>query len=466
MNLLSQLAHAVPLARHLDRTASLKPRLFDTCAALLALGAILVGCTDGGTKRQPDVFVAAIHAAPSFGPISFLRERRLESTLNYRSGEVFAFEADQYDFNVEVEHPGATERERVATFSQTLSVDTAYYFILAESAGGMEPLIVTRPKPDPNSDDAEVSLVHAAPSLAGTDVYLTAPGADLTAANPIGTVDFSGDIGPLTVAPGDYVLSLTEAGNPANVLLASPTQTFEAGEPNMFVVNDGAGEGVAPYSVTRFGMDVIPFVDANTQAGLRAIVAAPDKAPRDVVLEGAATTPLFAGLPFATVSDYATVAPGTSTLQVTPAGNPGVVELEITQALLVGRLQTLFVAEGETGLDGYVIAEDYRPIDGEAHLRIYNGASQFDVLDFFVVTPAGTDITNLVPTSELGVPGTSAELKLAPGDYELTVRAAGPTVVAGPVAITLADGGRYSLLAVDGADAASADIVYFDDFTN
>lgn len=462
MKLLSQHDQAVPLARHPDRTRSLRSRLLDICALLLVLGAALAAC-DSGTKRQPNAAIAVFHSAPSYGALLFRREERVEATLEYHSASTFVAESDQYDFNVDSQPANASAPVRQATFSQTLNPDTAYYFIMAESAGQIEPIIMTRPKFDATSSSAEVSLVDAAQSLASADVYLTAPGADLSAANPIGAVDFAGDIGPLTVSAGDYTLSLTAAGDPASVLFSSPTQTLAAGEPNVFVVNDGAGEGLAAYTVTRVGGAVTTFTDVNSQTGLRAIVAAADKAARDVILDDQTATPLFAALPFATVPDYATVTPGARKLTITPAGNPGVVELENTPSMLGGRLMTYFVGAGATALEGLAVTDDHRSVVGEAHLRIFNGAGQFDGLQFYVTT-IGTDITTVAPTTTLSAPAVANVLTLPPGDYELTIRAPGPTVVAGPDTITVADGGTYSVLAVDGADAASADLVYFDDF--
>lgn len=440
----------------------MRKRLPHTCAALLALFAALAGCGDGGIKRQPNAAVIAVDVAPNYGSVYFQREQRLEATLEYHGGSKFAFEADQYDFNVGVQPIGATQVQPVASFTQTLRPENAYYFVLAQSASGkVIPITVTRPKFDAASSDAEVNFVNAASTLANADVFLTAPGDDLLAANPIGSASFGADLGPLTFAPGDYVLSLTEPGNPANVLFTSPTQTLAAGEANLFVV--GPGSGTSTLSMTRAGNVITGFVDANAPAALRAIVVAPDKAARDVIIDNQTATPLFAALPYATVTDYADVTPGGRSIMVTPAGNPGVIEVDETSSLAFGRRHTFFAAGSDTGLASYAYSEDGRSIKDEAHLRILNGANQFDSLTYFVLTPP-SDLSASIPVAILNVLGVTPSIPLPPGDYEITMEAPDHTIVFGPTLLTLAGGGNYSVLTIDGADATSADVVYFDDF--
>jgi hypothetical protein len=63
------------------------------------------------------------------------------------------------------------------------------------------------------------------------------------------------------------------------------------------------------------------------------------------------------------------------------------------------------------------------------------------------------------------VPGGTPLTGFAPGSYELVLRENGTTnLIAGPLPITLAAGGLYSVLATNGADATTANIVLFDDF--
>ena len=54
---------------------------------------------------------------------------------------------------------------------------------------------------------------------------------------------------------------------------------------------------------------------------------------------------------------------------------------------------------------------------------------------------------------------------LDPGEYDLYLyQYASPTLLSGPTRISVADGGIYGVLAVDGPDTATASVVLLDDF--
>ena len=175
-------------------------------AASLLLSVALAACNSDGRTRGPSTSVTAVHAAPSFGELAFLREERVVAALAYRNPTTALFEVDQYDFNVDAAHPGETTVTRELTFSQTLAADTDHFFIITESGGALAPLIVTKPPFSPTASDAEVSLIHAGTAFPAVSVYVTAPGADLSAANPIGSASYTQTVAPQTFAVGDYRL--------------------------------------------------------------------------------------------------------------------------------------------------------------------------------------------------------------------------------------------------------------------
>jgi hypothetical protein len=110
-----------------------------------------------------------------------------------------------------------------------------------------------------------------------------------------------------------------------------------------------------------------------------------------------------------------------------------------------------------------VVNDDNRSIHNEAKLRFFNAAFQFLFLDFVVTEPGGDPARFAVAT--LIAPGISDYTPLAPGDYDLYVRDANTFVMyAGPLPFTVAAGGIYSAMAVNGPDASTAGIVFLDGF--
>src|SRR5690606_30768032 len=118
---------------------------------------------DSGRKAPPDVGVRVLHAAPSYGDLAFMREQRVEATLAFKNQAAFAFDADEYDFNVDLVGP-AGARERVLSFSRELSPGTTYTVVLTEIGGLVQPIVVEK-EPFGGGSNAEASAVHAAGSL-------------------------------------------------------------------------------------------------------------------------------------------------------------------------------------------------------------------------------------------------------------------------------------------------------------
>jgi hypothetical protein len=215
----------------------------------LTLG--IAGC-DGGRERSERVPVRVLHAAPSFGAITYLRVERTEvSDLPYRGGSSVAVEADVYTFNVEVMPPGSLTPERVLSFSEALRERHAYYVVLTEVDGQMHPLTIEVPFDEGDAGGAQVVAAHAAPDVPAADVYLEPLGTDHTTAQPLGRIAFGEALEPRRLAPGQYELTLTAPGDAGNVLLQNAAVELGAGGAHLFAVIGMGGEGVAPVDVGR-----------------------------------------------------------------------------------------------------------------------------------------------------------------------------------------------------------------------
>lgn len=424
------------------------------------LVAALAGCSEG-RKPPPKTTVTVVNAAPTQGAISFLREQHVEATLNYReASSPLLFDEDQYDFNIETSPPGAASPQLIDSFSQQVVHGTDYLIVLTEAGGSAVHLVLEKP-PFSSTSETEARAVHAAPAGQPVDVFITAPDADLAAATPIGSVAFEQATDPLLLAPGDYVLTLTEAGNPANVLFASAPFTLGAGASNAFVITGDGGEGLAPYSVVVAGTGSGQLFDKNAFSGVEIVNAAADGAPRDVYLDADFSAPIAAAIPGNGVTMQLPVAAGTRKLTVTPAGNPGVVEAELSFTATATRRQTALIAGDPGGLKIAGIQDDPRPVVGESKVRFMNGATLFTGLAFFIVQP-GVDVLSgtVSPVTTLTPAGLSARFSIPPGTYDVVLGdPSTSTVVAGPQSLTFSDGGLYTILATNGAGSGTANIV-------
>ncbi len=429
---------------------------------LLTLG--LTACENSSRTRSPSTRVTVIHAAPSFGALDFRRVERAEATLDYLLSQSFSWDSDTYTFNIDAVSLRAGSPDRVYSFTADLAAGSDYTIVLAEVAGQLQEIVLALPG-EPPATDGEFTVVHTASRLGPVDVYLEPPGTDLTAATPRGTLDFLASLAPATLASADYEISLTEVGNPANVLLASATFALPSALRTTFALADGANIGIAPTIVLVSGGGVdIQLVDKNLQSGIRAINAMTGGGALDVAIDSNFSPPLLPGVPFGVPSAYAFFPAGDHNLTVSPAGNPGVIEIDQSFTAAASLLGTWFIAGNPGALTAITLTNDARIIQGEAKLAVYNGVALVPGLDVYVVLP-GTDINTVFATAGL-LPGAGVSgLRLEIGDYELTVREAGTAnVLAGPQTVSISPEGTYSILLTDNAGGTTVDVTLFDDF--
>jgi len=163
------------------------------------------------------------------------------------------------------------------------------------------------------------------------------------------------------------------------------------------------------------------------------------------------------------VSDLALVTPGDHDLTVTPAGNPGVLEIEQPFTIPRADVATWLISGSPGDLAHIFLDDNFRVPAGESKLRIFQGSQANPSVQVFVAAP-GAVLSNILPTSILPAGTASPNIRMAPDDYELTVRSATGTVLAGPVAISIAADGYYGSLLSDPLSGSGVDITYLYDF--
>lgn len=431
--------------------------------ALVMLG--LAAC-DQGRKAPPDTTVRVINAAPGYPSLQFRRETfGSPSTLELGATTDFTFDEDTYDFFVLADNFSTNRTETVHEFEQQVLAGTTYVFVLAESGGAVTHVTLEYAPLAASAADTQIVGLHAAEGVPAVDVHIAPAGSDVTGAVPWGTPEFLQPLATKTVAAGDYEITITEAGNPANVLFTSQTFPLPASKTTTFVIAGEGGRGNEPFSVVALQDSSAVLIDRNAQTSVRAINAATDMQPRDVAIGGVFAPPLFSSLAAAAPSPYALTAPGTDlALNVTPPGNPGVLELDQKITLTGSRLYTVLFTGDAGALAHTSTTDEGRRFADRAQFRFYNAARQFESVSVYLV-PAGTDTSTVFPEAAMTAPSITAYLARPPGDYEIVVRnsSTGATL-AGPIPVTLAGGANYGALVTNGADTATVNVTLIDDF--
>jgi hypothetical protein len=439
-------------------------RLVASCGLACAV-LVLAGCEDG-RQPPPKVLVRVANVAPGFADLTFRREQDVSnaSAIAFKGTDDFLYDVDSYDFFVTDRKLLPDVPNRQWSFAPELRADHGYLFVLTEVGTDVQPVVIELPTAPPT--DARFGALHAATGQPAMDLYLERPGVGIAGATPRGTFNPQQQI-PLTpLQSGDYELTLTAAGDPSNVLFTSQTIAFPAAATGTIIVVPEGGQGTEQISVMFLiaGTGTILYsTDSTTE--LRVINGTADRVPRDFAVDSQFSPPLFSAIPFGEPTAYAAV-PIRSDLKVnvTPVGNPGVLELDQVYAGVPTQRATMLVSGPAGTLVGITALDDGRRLHSEAKLRFGNVAAQFPAVDLDH-TNRGVDPNLVQSLTSLLAPGLSAYLPLPPGDYDLYLRQfAGLTILSGPTPISVSAGGIYGVLAIDGPDTATAGVVLFDDF--
>jgi hypothetical protein len=439
---------------------------------LLALG--MTAC-DSGRENPADTRVRIVNVAPSYTSLYYTREHvtRFNGVLNVpfngSADPATFYDEGTYDFYAYT--PDLTSNTGVTVdpaygFQKQLVAGTFYTFVFLEGAGHIEHAILESTPLGASSTDSQVQLLHGAENVPAVDIYLLPPGTTIAGATPWGSVSFRGSLAARSMTPGEYELTVTAAGNPAAVLLTSGSFPLFATELTNFVITPDNGTGSGQIAVAVIGPAAGGLlVDRNAPALVRALNTAADKAPRDVAFYGQFTPPLFPAAAFTTPTARAPLAAGTDIpLNVTPVGNPGVLELD--QKVAFGPTFPFTVMfYGDAGaLTHFLATDDLRRIAGSAKVRFYNAAPQFSSTAL-VLVPPGVDPTRGAPISLL-LPGfVGTPIEVIPDTYDLYVFQLDTGMsAAGPLAVTLLDRGIYGVVVTNGDSSATANVALIDDF--
>jgi Domain of unknown function (DUF4397) len=443
---------------------------------LLALALASTGCNSGRTN-PPDTVVRVLNATANYPQLFFKRGSRDPAPiqLDFLGGSSpTTWDEDTYNFHVTYGDVATRTEVEAHAFTKQIATGTWYTFVLYQKGGSVTHAVLEAPPVTSSATDAQVQAIHAVESVPTLDLYLVAPGGDVSAATPWGTVAFEGTLASRNVPGGDYELVATEQGNPAHVLYRSGAFTLQAGSATAFAIAPDAGEGIAAFhvaAVSAAGSTVL--VDPSVQAAMRVINGADDQQPRDVALNNQFTPPLFPSTVFATPTPYLPIAPGTDVpLNVTPAGNPGVLELTGVVSPGSAAKYTLFFSGAAGALFMNLPQDNLRRVKSQAKVTFYDAAPRVPIVDVLILPP-GTDpgtIPALDPfygtdPNPSVTPGSIVPQTLWAGDFELTLRIAlTTTVISGPTPITLKDAGLYGIVLSDNPDGTTIDMHFIDDF--
>ena len=411
-----------------------------------------------------------LHASPDAPAVNVLvNGAETLANVDFKAGSG-ALTLDEGDYEIQVDGivPGGTATV-IGPVTLSFAADTLYTVVAVNDVANIEPLVLEQPDTAVPAGSARARVIHAAPAAPEVDVYVTAPGADLSAEMPLGTFSFRGDLGPAEVPAGDYQIRVTVAGDPTAVVFDSGTITLADGANLTLAAVANTGTGSAPISLALLdGAGAAEILDTATPADLRVVHASADAPAVDVVVNDDFMNPLVSNLAFTQSSDFASVPPDTYNVKVTAAGNMGAIVIDADVTLEASETYSVLAVGDLATIEPLILSEDPRPVATAAKVRIVHGSPSAGDVDIFVTAP-GADITTGTPAfTGVAFKASTGFVELAAGDYDVTVVPTGTTTAAiGPATITIVDGGVYTAVARDAEGGGTPlGLILLDDFVS
>lgn len=434
------------------------PRIL--AGSALALSLIACGGSGSGSSSSdtPQTSLRVLHASADAPAVNVRADdATIFSELDFATATAY-LSVDEGSYRVRVDGivPGGTATV-IDVPDVELSADTRYTAIAVGNVADIAPLLATVPDEDPAGDEARVQVVHAAAGAPEVDLYVTAPDTDLSSASPTASAAFEDVLDPLTVAPGDYRIRVTPAGD-MTVVFDSGTVALPGGADLLIAAVDNIGPGEAPIRLVVAdgdGSSVLLDQGEPAPAAVRAAHMSPDAGEVDIAVDDGPT--LFANVEFPAVSDFANVEAGDYLIDVLPTGSDTPAIDNAPLSVEAGAFYSAFavgLAAGSPDLELIASRDAIRSIATEARVRVVHAASGAGEVDVYVTgtdtgagdLPSATPVLEAVPFATIG-----DFLSLAAGDYNLFVTPAGmPDSVAIEATDQTVDaGGVYTVIARD-----------------
>jgi trimeric autotransporter adhesin len=442
--------------------------------AVSSLSLILSGCwleSDSDPLPTPepapapppaaaDTFVRVTHAVSDAPGVNILAEGEvlagLENVGYQISSPWITLEEGSYAVQVDAILPDQSSTTVIGPVDLDLAGDTRYEVLAIGSVETIEPLIIENAVTDVTSGSARVQIVHAASDAPMVDIYVTAPGDDLSSAQALATLSFTEFTGQTEVAAGDYQIRLTPAGS-QDVVYDSGTVSLADGADLMIAATTNVGAGESPVTLLAAdGEGSAKIWDADTGANLRVVHGSPD-APAVDVLVNNADAPIhyqLDGLSYPNATDYLPV-PATDLLvdAVADADNTVVALDDIAVSPEVGMSYTAIATNNLADINLALLADDNRSLATAAKVRLIHNSPTAGDVDIYVT--ATDDISDADPTFA-DIPynpddvANTGYVQLEAGIYYVTITPAGSKDAAiGPLMVDLAAGDVLSAIAMD-----------------
>lgn len=210
---------------------------------------LLLGCGDSFDSSIPDTGAAvrAFNGSPDVSSMDFFNEQTKFVQLVPYPGSSSYVQFTPGNRKLSAREAGLAGD--LFTLNVTLADKTSYTIAAVGLEGAREGLLLKDDDTPAAAGSFKLRVVRLAPVGPAMDVYVTAPGADLTTATPTFTgVAYKDVKGYVTLPTGPGQIRVTEAGDPVAVVVSSQSLTFTDNQIATFYIVGQPDAGGSPYS--------------------------------------------------------------------------------------------------------------------------------------------------------------------------------------------------------------------------
>ena len=429
---------------------------------------LLAACTSDSSLPTPTGkgAVRAINAIPGSPAVGFLIEERPLADIAYKNSSApVEYDDFSYNFRFEYTNPGDSAFSVLATQSLKIDADQDHILFLSGSLDAPDITVWTGPSRTFNDADTvlEIRFAHASPTLGNVDVYFEDPTIVPGTNPPAATLAFGEIADAADFEEGNYVMTVTAAGNPGVVHFTSRETDLLPRFAHVMTIFDGDESDTAPVlvrSMTAVG-NPLTLADANYPPQIRLVHGASTLQAVDIYDDEALTNLVVGGLDFKAATAYLDTVTDVRTFYVTPANSTATVLIEqFIQTPLPGTYID-YVIVGDTDAWSAIRVEANRALTtNTSKLRMFHAAFNHLLLDVYSVDRGAELDTDATPVLRAAYGGPMPTILLQEGNIDLYFTVAGEaTVVAGPYPVDATLNSTLELLIVDVVDPLFAEIV-------
>jgi hypothetical protein len=204
------------------------------CALLLTLG-----CSSGGSSSGTRLRV--MHASPDESSLDVLIDTKMQGNpISYGTNTGY-LSISSGSRHIQLEPIGTTNPVIDQTINFAANTDST--MLALNFAANISTLLLTDDNSAPTTNDFKLRLVNAAPIMGPVDIYVVAPGTDLTNVAPnVTSLAFSNASSYLSLPNGTYEIFFTLPGTVAS-LIDTGSITYATGQVRTIVALDNQGAG-------------------------------------------------------------------------------------------------------------------------------------------------------------------------------------------------------------------------------